>query len=74
MENLQSSKEYVLNHDYGYGQEEEKVELNKLNLRNIEDLKVYVDDAIQNAFVAKYQNNIIEFKDKEKCKIVIERI
>ena len=73
MEKLQSSKEYVLNHDYGYGQEE-KVNLDKLTLRNIEDLKVYVDDAIQNAFVAKYQNNIIEFKDKEKCKIVIERI
>ena len=38
------SKEYVLNHDFGYGREPELDELKKLELRNIEDLIVYVDE------------------------------
>lgn len=69
-----SSKDYVLNHNYGYGQAEEPVDLYKINLRNIDDLKVYIVDAIGNAFFAKYQNNVIEFADNVKCKIMIERI
>lgn len=67
-----NSKDYVLNHDYGYGKEPEQENLNKLKLRSVEDLKVYVDDVIGNAFVATYNNNIIEFKlDKTKVKIEI---
>ena len=45
-----NSKEYVLNHDFGYGREPELKELNKLELRNIEDVKVYVADVLENAF------------------------
>ena len=45
------SKEYVLNHDFGYGREPEVDELFKLELRNLEDVKVYVLDSIQNAYV-----------------------
>ena len=75
MNKSKSSKDYVLNHDYGYGQEEEKEELNKLKLRNVNDLNVYVDDAIINAFNATYINNVIQFNnDKSRCKIVVETI
>lgn len=45
------SKDYVLNHDFGYGREPELDELFKLELRNIEDVKVYVLDAIKNAYI-----------------------
>lgn len=75
MNKSKSSKDYVLNHDYGYGQEEEKEELNKLKLRNINDLKVYVEDVIINAFNATYINTVIQFNnDKSKYKIVVETI
>lgn len=46
-----NSEEYVLGHDFGYGREPELDELIKLELRNLEDVKVYVLDSIQNAFV-----------------------
>lgn len=66
------SKEYVKNHDFGYGKEGQE-KINKLGLRNIEDLKEYVDDVIVNAFVARYNNNIIEFElNKQKTKVQIE--
>lgn len=72
---MKNSKEYVLSHDFGYGKEEELEILKKLKLRNKDDLGVYVDDVITNAFDAKYQDNVIEFnQDKSKFKIVIERI
>lgn len=58
---LKNSKDYVLNHDYGYGKEPEQEKLNKLKLRNVEDLKVYVNDVIGNAFVATFENGVIEF-------------
>lgn len=70
-----SSKNYVLNHDYGYGKQPEHKKLNKLKLRNVEDLKVYVHDVIDTSFVATYEKNIIEFKlDKQKTKVVIESL
>ena len=45
------SKEYVLNHDFGYGREPELDKLFKLELRNLEDVKIYVLDAIKNAYI-----------------------
>lgn len=69
---MKNSKNYVLSHDYGYGKEPEQEKLNKLKLRSVEDLKVYVDDVIGNAFVATYNNNIIEFKtENQKTKVEI---
>ena len=41
------SKDYVLNHDFGYGREPELYVLFKLELRNLEDVKVYVLDSIK---------------------------
>ena len=46
-----NSKEYVLNHDFGYGREPELDILFKLELRNPEDVKIYVLDAIKNAYI-----------------------
>lgn len=70
-----NSKEYVLNHDYGYGKEPEQENLNKLELRNSEDLKVYVNDVIANAFVATYKRGVVVFKGiSKKTRIVIEKV
>ena len=44
-------KNYVLKHDFGYGREPELTKLMKLELRNKEDLKVYILDVLENAFV-----------------------
>ncbi len=41
-----NSKEYVKSHDFGYGRSPEIQEINKLNLRNENDLKVYIEDAL----------------------------
>ncbi|MBE5755478.1 MAG: hypothetical protein E7341_02200 [Clostridiales bacterium] len=45
------SKDYVRNHDFGYGREPELDVLFKLELRNVEDVKIYVLDAIKNAYI-----------------------
>ncbi len=45
------SKNYVLNHNFGYGNEPELDVLFKLELRNLEDVKVYVLDTIKNAYL-----------------------
>ncbi len=44
------SKEYVNNHDFGYGQIEEQNYINKLKLRNKEDIKEYVLNVLDNIF------------------------
>ena len=62
---------YVMNHDFGYGSEPEKKELNKLLLRNFDDLKFYVLNIISISFFANVEKNIISFFDS-KQKIAIE--
>ena len=65
-----NSKEYVLNHDFGYGREPELDNLIKLELRNKEDVIIYVDDSFKNAF-----ENYADFSfPKENIKIEIEEI
>lgn len=41
----------VKNHDYGYGKNE--TNLNKINLRNIDDLKEYIEDVLECNFEEK---------------------
>lgn len=41
---------YVLDHDFGYGKEKETKELTKLSLRDVNDVRVYVLDVIENDF------------------------
>lgn len=71
MNRNQNSEEYVLNHKYGYGHGDKQ--LKKIYLRNLSDLNVYVKDVIENAFVASYTNNILNFGGKIKYKISIEK-
>ncbi len=65
-----NSEKYVLDHDFGYGKNINPKCLNKLFLRNIEDLKVYVKDIIY--------KNIIENKNLSAKNItnliVIEKV
>lgn len=51
------SNTYVLNHNYGYGKTNEPKQLNKILLRNENDLLVYINDAIKNAFRGEFKNN-----------------
>ncbi len=69
-----NSKDYVLKHDFGYGREPELEELIKLELRNFEDLKIYVDNIITTQFVATVKNNIVSFRDGTKTQVFVERI
>ena len=57
-----SNNFYVKNHSFGYGGEIEKP-INKLLLRNLNDLKYYVDDVVKTTLNCQYENNIITFKD-----------
>lgn len=73
MKKEESSEKYVINHRYGYGGKNLKKELNKLELRNVNDLLVYIDGVIDNAFDAEYKDKTLRFYiDNSKCKIVIE--
>ena len=71
-----TSKDYVLKHDFGYCREPELENLIKLELRNYEDIKVYVEWTIREVFSADVDiNNVITFwEDKTKAQITIEKI
>ena len=71
-----TSKDYVLKHDFGYCREPELKNLIKLELRNYEDIKVYIEWTIREVFSADVDsNNIITFsEDKTKVQIKIEII
>lgn len=70
-----NSKQYVLGHDFGYCNEEEREQLNKLKLRNIDDLKIYINDLIPNIFEAHFEKDIIKFnQEKNKAKLIIKQI
>lgn len=66
--------EYVLLHDYGYGREEQ-LPLNKLELRNFDDCKVYIEDIISQAFVAKLHRKTLYFiNNPEKVSVIIRKM
>ena len=67
-----NSKNYVLHHNYGYGLDEEENELNKLTLRNLTDLKVYITD-LTKQFNAKRKHNKLKFNN-ETIKIKIKKV
>ena len=64
--------DYVLKHDFGYGKDLEQKEINKLNLRNYDDLTTYVDEVIS-MFDAKVKNRVVAF-DNSKTQIILEKI
>ena len=66
-----NSKEYVKSHDFGYGKSPEIQEINKLKLRNENDLKVYIEDTLCSQIKCKYNNQIL-IVNKTKYRINIE--
>lgn len=68
---------YVKNHNFGYGNcigDEDSI-INKLELRNVADLKFYIKDIIETQLVnasVKYSKVIIS--DTETVKLFIELI
>ena len=61
---------YVKNHNFNY----DKEEINKVKLRDMKDVKIYVEDILKGAFVAKVKHNIIKFEDETKIKVRIKKI
>ena len=57
------SRAYVKGHDFGYGKMNEFCKINKLKLRNADDVKEYVFDALINAFDCKSSNGVLKFFD-----------
>ncbi len=51
----------VLNHDFGYGNNEGKI--NKYNLQDLNDLKSYIKDTLSITFIGKFENSILSFAD-----------
>jgi len=62
-------KNYVLNHDYGYGKGQE--EINKIKLRNLCDLETYVLDVLKNSVVGAdgYRVTLVDTNVVEEVKI-----
>ena len=52
---------YVMEHDYGYGEDRRGMELNKLELHNIDECRTYVEDAVTTQLNAYFTNYLIEF-------------
>lgn len=70
-----NDNDYVLKHDYGYGQEQESKELNKLTLRNYNDLKVYLEDNLPYLYNADVVGRRVKFNDSDETfEVVIEVI
>ena len=63
---------YIIQHDYGYGGENQKHALNRLALRNFEECKTYVEDAVNSQLNAYYTNGLIEFMNGEKFLLTVE--
>ena len=71
-----NSRDYILNHDFGYGREPMIAQPIKLQLRNVEDVKFYINWTMKEIFVADVTNdNIITFyEDNSKAQILIEKV
>ena len=55
---------YVLNHDFGYGRNLETI--NKLKLRDVDDLRVYITNVVPAILVASYSKGLVHFLDDGK--------
>ncbi len=59
-------KHHVFDHDY-----QNSFFPNKLELRSLQDCKDYLVDITNNAFEAKYENQVLTFEDGTKYSIKI---
>ena len=60
--------DYVTSHNFGYGQNKNK--LKKIILRNLNDLKSYINEIIEVNFKSNIKDNIVEFID-DKTKLEV---
>ena len=67
------NNDYVLKHDFGYGREELE-ELNRLTLRNLNDVEVYVLDIIKNAIVCSAGKRVLLIDTAEVEEVQIDLI
>ncbi len=68
-------KKNVLNHDFNYGTSTDNNDskIKKLTLKNINDVKLYVEDLISSQmFNTKIKNNIISKDGFKNIKLIIE--
>ena len=71
MEEIINSKDYVLKKLYSYNINKKEC----LKLRNVDDLIVYDNDAIVNAFDVRIKDDVVHFNlDDSECKIIIETV
>lgn len=70
IQNIQTLR-YVMQHDYGYG-EEDRTELNRLELHNLDECRTYIEDAITSQLNAYFTNYLIEFYNGDKFMLAIE--
>jgi len=66
------NNDYVLKHDFGYGREEELEELNRLKLRNINDVETYVLDIIKNGIVCSAGKKVYLIDEAKVEEVQIE--
>lgn len=64
---------YVKNHDYGYKAEDDK-KLHKLELRNFNDLKAYVEDVFVTMLAGKLEGNVFNFNSGKKEQFFVEKL
>lgn len=68
-----ASLQYVMQHDYGYGAERTSQTLNRLELRNFDECRIYLEDAVGSQLNAYFTNGLIEFMTTgEKFLLTIE--
>ncbi len=64
--------DYVYKHVFGYGETLGDLKINKLQLRNIQDCKDYLQMICAAIFDATYYKNILTFKNGAKYLISLE--
>lgn len=69
-----NSNDYVLKHDFGYGNNPEVQNLDKLELRNIEDTNIYIVNGIEEIFTNNLLSPLIIKIAEEYFKVFIEQI
>lgn len=65
------SREYVLNHNFGYGNDGKII---KLNLRDLQDLKNYLEDVSVNVWGGEKIGDKIKLLDGKKFVFEIDEI
>lgn len=67
--------DYILKHDFGYGNHDEEKEINKLTLRNMEDVDCYINQLLKTLFIAEVNKQVVKFVPENiKTKVVIKKV